>query len=173
MSGPVAIACALLLACVFAWAALAKLVRPARWRSALGRYGLGDRIERVAAYGVPAAEATAALLLLWGDARVGAALGLALVAAFSLAVLRARSLSGDRLPCGCFGGASTRDYREMLGRNALLAAASAVVLLAGRRDIALTLPAGGDRIAPTLTAGGLALLLWLVRQAAGSLRRRT
>ena len=171
MSGLIALASHLVLVCVFAWAAVAKIARPGRWRSALARYRLGPSLERIAAYGVPAAEGGVVALLLWGDPRAGAAFALALVSAFSLVVLRARALSGDRVPCGCFGAASTRDYREMLGRNALLAAGAGTLLFAEGRA-SWVAPDGNEVVAVTLTAVGALLVTWLVRQATLSLKRR-
>ena len=172
MPASLALVCHVVLVGVFAWALLAKLVRFETWRAALARYRLGFAVERAAAFGVPAAEGAVAVLLVWGDVRIGAALALALLSAFSLAVLRARATSGNRIPCGCFGAASTRDYREMLGRNAVLAAAAAGVLLAGRARVSWTAPEGAEVLAAALSAAGVALAAWVLRQAGPSLRRR-
>ncbi|HYZ47063.1 MAG TPA: MauE/DoxX family redox-associated membrane protein [Actinomycetota bacterium] len=161
------------LGCVFAWAAIAKLIGWRRWRSALSRYRLGGRIESAAAIGVPVAEALVVGLLLWGDVRAGASVAVALVALFSLVLLRARAAQGDRLPCGCFGGASTRDYRSMLARNALLATAAAIILSGGSSAISWTVPSGSDLLAALLTSIGLVLIAWIAWQTRASLRKRT
>lgn len=161
------------LVCVFAWAAAAKLFGWRRWRTALARYRLGGRLEAAAAIGVPLGEALVVALLLWGDVRVAASVVIALVAMFSLVLLRARAAQGDRLPCGCFGGTSTRDYRLMLTRNASLAGAAAVVLYEGSSTIPWTVPTGSDLIAALLTSTGLVLLAWIGWQTRLSLRKRT
>lgn len=151
---------ALLLAVAFAWAALAKAARPRAWKAALDGYALSRPVRGTAFFVVPAAEAGAvALLLLGGHAtRAGAALSVALLSAFSLAVLRARRLGGDRLPCGCFGGNGSRDYRLMLVRNSVLAVVAAAAL-STRHE--LDVPRG-DEVLPAVLAGlGLALVGWL------------
>ncbi|MFN2589009.1 MAG: MauE/DoxX family redox-associated membrane protein [Actinomycetota bacterium] len=165
---------ALVLALTFGWAALAKVVRYDSWRTALGGYRLPEGLARVAAPGVPLAEAaTAAALVAGGDTtRAGAALGVALVAAFSLAVLRARRPGDDRLPCGCFGGAGRRDYRLMLVRNAFLGAVAAVVLLVPRvAAFELDAPDASQMVPAALAALGLALLAWVLWAAARGVRR--
>ena len=156
------------LAIVFGWASVAKLLRPRRWRAALDGYRLPSPVARSASLGVPGAEAAVAGLVVAGATRSGAALALALLAAFSLAVVRARHLAGDRLPCGCFGRAAVRDYRTMLIRNALLALLAAVVLLAGR-DIALgrglDVPSSGELIPAALLCLGTGLVVYVLRRA--------
>ncbi|MBA2426140.1 MAG: hypothetical protein H0V60_03540 [Actinobacteria bacterium] len=162
---------ALLLGLTFAWAGAAKLVRWREWRSALGGYGLGAT-EAPAAVGVPAAELMAAGLIASGSTRSGAALTMALLAGFSLTVVRARSSRGDRLPCGCFGGTSERDYRTMLARNALLAVLAVPVVTAGA-DIdllaAVSVPSGAEIVPAGLAVAGLGLAAWTLRRAAGYL----
>ena len=151
---------ALLLAVAFAWAALSKAARPRAWKAALDGYGLARPVRRTTLFAVPAAEAAAAaLLLLGGDAtRAGAALSVALLSAFSLAVLRARRLRGDRLPCGCFGGSGRRDYRLMLVRNSVLAAVAAAAL-STRHE--LDAPGAGEAVPAILAGLGIALIAWL------------
>ena len=161
------------LACVFAWAAAAKLFGWRTWRSALARYRLGGRLEAVAAIGVPLGEALVVVLLLWGDVRVAASVVVALVAMFSLVLLRARAAQGTRLPCGCFGGTSTRDYRLMLVRNASLAVAAAVILYGGSSSVSWTVPSGSELVAMLLTSIGLLLLAWITWQTRSALRKRT
>lgn len=165
---------ALFLAAAFAWAAVAKVVRFAAWREALAGYRLPDVAEVAARPLVPLVEAvTAALLLAGGGAsRAGAALALALTAAFSLAVLRARRLQGDRLPCGCFGGSGRRDYRLMLVRNATLGGAAALALLLPA--VASVEPAAPDpsQVLPAaLAAAGVGLVAWLALAARKGFRR--
>ena len=160
------------LASIFTWAAIAKVARPGRWRSALARYELGRPLERVAAFGVPIAEALTVVVLLWGDARVGAALVAALISLFSLAIVRAREMQGDRIPCGCFGRASTRDVKDLLARNAFLGLGAAIVLLSGRRELEWTFPGASELVATLLVVLGMVLIAWVVSQASNTLRRR-
>lgn len=154
-----------LLALAFAWAAIAKVTRFAAWRGALRGYRLPKPVEASALVLVPVVEVVAAVLLVGGGdvTKAGAALSVALLAGFSLAVLRARRLGGDRLPCGCFGGAGTRDYRLMLVRNAFLGAVAAAVLLVP--DVAgyeLEAPDASQAIPALLVGLGIALIGWLV-----------
>lgn len=153
-----------LLAIAFFWAAVAKASRPSAWRSALLGYRLPDGIVTPALVFVPVVELVTGLLLAAGGvgSKAGAALSVALLAAFSLAVLRARRLQGDRLPCGCFGGAGTRDYRLMLVRNAFLGAVAALVLLVPRvARFELEAPRGSQLVPALLVAVGVALIGWL------------
>jgi len=162
-------AVSLLLAATFAWAALTKVVGWRRWREALGHYRLG-RGEWLASGAVPAAEALASLLLASGAEKVGGALTLALVSAFSLAAVRARPGEGDGHPCGCFGAADAPDHRLLLLRNGLLAAAGTFVLIAAPGP--QLLPPNPSEILPAgLVAVGVVAAAWLVWQTATSLRR--
>lgn len=153
-----------LLAVAFFWAAVAKASRPSAWRTALLGYRLPDGIVAPALVLVPVFEILTAVLLSGGGTatRAGAALSVALLAAFSLAVLRARRLRGDRLPCGCFGGTGSRDYRLMLVRNAFLGAVAALVLLVPRvARYELEAPPASQLVPALLVAVGVALLGWL------------
>jgi hypothetical protein len=158
----------LLLAVTFAWASIAKLLRWTRWRDAVARYRLGGAA-LTTEFAVPAVEAGVAALLLWGDARVGAAASLSLVSIFSLAVLRARAQEGDSLPCGCFGGATERDYRHMLVRNASIAALAALVLA---QPPDLQSPSTEEALPAALTLLGACGIAWLAHHASASLLRR-
>lgn len=158
-------AAALLLAAAFAWAVLAKAARPGAWRDALPGYRLPVRTTRLTLFAVPLAEAGAAVLLLSGDdvSKAGAALSVALLAGFSIAVLRARRLQGDRLPCGCFGGAGRRDYRIMLVRNAFLGGlAAAVLVVPDAWTFEIGSPGVSQLLPAALAALGVALVVWLV-----------
>ena len=153
-----------LLAVAFVWAAVAKASRPSAWRVALGGYRLPGPLLVPALVGVPAAEILAGFLLAAGGVatRAGAALCVGLLAAFSLAVLRARRLQGDRLPCGCFGGNGSRDYRLMLVRNAFLGGVAAAVLLVPRlADYELEAPSSSQVVPALLVVVGVALIAWL------------
>ncbi|MDQ3752179.1 MAG: hypothetical protein M3333_04735 [Actinomycetota bacterium] len=172
MSDTLAFIAALALAATFAWAAAAKAVWAAGWRTVVVGFGFRGRVEPIVAVGVPIVELAVALTILWGSAKAGAAMAMALVAAFSAAVVRARTLQGDRLPCGCFGRATVRDYRTMLARNALGGCLTAVVLLgggdAGIFDAAAA-PSGPELIPAALTCLGTILAGWTLWRA-GPLR---
>jgi uncharacterized membrane protein YphA (DoxX/SURF4 family) len=162
-----------LLALAFAWAALAKLSSPRRWRRSLAVHDLPPRFGAAVAIATPAAELATAALIAGVGARIGAALALALLSVFTLALLRARSIAGDRLPCGCFGTSGERDWRAMIARNVLLGALAVYAIAAGG-DLALTgveAPSPGQLAAAALTAAGLALAVWTAGSVRSALRR--
>lgn len=157
------------LAALFAWAAAAKAAWPDGWRGAVAGFGLG-RAEPFVILGVPVVELAVAVTIVWGSARAGAALALTLLAAFSAAVVRARPLRGDRLPCGCFGRATVRDYRAMLARNAAGGGLAAIVVLAGPRSgIAEpgAAPSVPELIPAALMCLGAAIAGWTLWRAGG------
>jgi hypothetical protein len=150
-----------LLAVVFAWAAAVKVLRFRRWRVEVAGYGLpADGLVSAA---VPLAEAGVPVLVMSGFPAAAAIVGLALLAAFSGAILRARRLQGDRLPCGCFGGRKRRDYRLLLARNLGLGVV-AMAALAGPTRRPWT-DIGPAEVLPILLLGvGLAVTALLVRE---------
>jgi uncharacterized membrane protein YphA (DoxX/SURF4 family) len=162
---------AALLGVTFVWAAVAKLVRWARWREALRAYALPPGVARLATPSVPIVELAVAALVLSGRTKVGAALTLVLLSGFSGALLHAQQRRGNRLPCGCFGRATERDYRLMLARNALLAGLAAVLLVT-RGDVwvadGLSTPSAADLLPVLLVVGGVGLGVWLVLRTLGS-----
>lgn len=161
----------LLLALAFAWAAIAKLSGFERWRTALAGYGLPTSIERPAAILVPVAELAVAFVTIAVSVRLGVLVALTLLALFSAAILRARSIKGDRLPCGCFGGSSVRHYTTMLVRNAALGIL-AVVALFGDADPSASVPTGNEIFPAGLALAGLALVGWIAAQTSRSLSKR-
>ena len=164
---------AIVLGSAFLWSAVAKLSDMTGWGRALERYRLPVWAARPVPTGVPLVEAGVTVLFLTSQTRVAGALALALLAAFSLAVLRARRFEGDRLPCGCFGSDRARDYRTMLLRNALLGSVAATLLIEGR-DVDLfdgiSLDPGRDIVPAMLTLVAILLGLWLFRTLVRSLR---
>lgn len=169
LSAAVRVVC-LALGATFAWAAIAKLLGWRRWTKALARYRLGRGLQSTASVAVPAAEAVASGLLVSGVHRAGGAVAIALLAAFSFAVVRARAFDDDA-PCGCLGRADVSDYRHVLARNAVLTAAAAFVLLAGR-EVTTSAAAAAEAFPVVLVAVGLVAMAWLVWQSSASLWRR-
>jgi hypothetical protein len=164
-----------LLVAVFGWAALAKLADGSAWRAALEGYGLGRGIRTTALIGVPVAEAGIVVVMLAFSTRAAAALTVALLASFSLAVLRAREIKGDRLPCGCFGKATDRDYRLMLVRNGALGVLAAFVLLSGSEEGLLaeaSMPDGGEVAPAVLALAGVLIAWWTVKQTTSAWRKK-
>src|SRR5436190_10857443 len=125
-------------AATFAVAFLAKITAPGAWRSTLRGYELPPRVARTARWGVPSSEVAVPILALLGWPRPAAWIASGLLVAFTLATVRARLLRGPRLTCGCFGGARTRDWRALIGRNLALGALTGLWLVAA--------PAAGLRV---------------------------
>lgn len=162
----------MLLALAFGWAAVAKLINFASWREILGRYGFPQRLRGVTSVATPVIELMIAALILFISPRIGAVVAIAALALFSLAILNARTLNGDRLPCGCFGSSSERDYKTMLVRNGVLGAVAAAVLLS-ENDIEsalLRVPTGADAVPAVLVFVGCALIVWIAWHASASMR---
>jgi hypothetical protein len=165
---------AVILAAVFAAAALTKAAGRRAWLVALDAYGLEGRSRSLAAALVPAAEAAVAALALMGQGRAAAALALALLALFTAAIVRARGRLGPRLPCGCLGGQKPRDHRALIARNGGLAVLAAAVLAAGQEVRvldALQLPGGAEVLPALLALAGAGALAWTIRSARAALRR--
>ncbi len=175
MPDPLLWICQALLASVLGWAAVAKVAQWGAWRSSLSSYGIPRPMEGPVAILVPLAEAEVVAFVLVGLTRVAMAAALALLAGFCLAVLRARSRAGDRLPCGCFGKTEARDYRLMLVRNAALGVVAGAVLLAGREASPVSpseVPPADEILPALLAAAGIVLGAWMLKHATSLMRRR-
>ena len=163
----------ILLALAFAWAAVAKIVAYRRWQQVLERYGLARPLRMAAAPAVPLFEVTIAAVTLFVSPRIGAIAAVAALAVFSLAIMRARALQGDRLPCGCFGGSSERNYQTMVVRNAVLGALATIVLISRiESTIDLPAPTASEALPVGLVVLGAALAIWTGLQASTYLRHR-
>jgi hypothetical protein len=162
-----------LIAIVFAWSAVSKMIRPQSWRTVLQRYRLGA-ISTATLLLVPVAEALVVALVLMGETRAAGAMSVGMLSAFTLAVVRLRDLEGDRLPCGCFGSNKVRDYRVVLLRNTILGIAAAV-MLAGSRDVDLLegvgVPGGGQIVPALLMVSAVAVAVWLLYSVTRSFKR--
>jgi hypothetical protein len=173
-SGDVGGAAAAVLAIAFSAAAAAKVARPRRWRRALSAYRLPDGVTRAAAVGVPVGELAIALLPVLGLGSIAGGGAVAALVAFSAAIVLARVRSGPRLACGCFGTAAVRDYRALLGRNAVLLVVALVAWLEGADAWVggeVAAPAARDALPAVLVIVGLALIAWLVTSAVTLVRR--
>jgi hypothetical protein len=158
----------------FGVAVVAKAMRWSAWRRSLAGYALPPWIERPARVGVPAVELGIAVLPLLGYASTAGLGALFTLGAFSAAVVWGRVRVGPRIGCGCFAGDRVRDYRYLLGRNALLMAIAAVAWRRGV-DVAPTVsvvrPSGNDVLAAILVVLGLALAAWVVVRTVVVVRR--
>jgi peroxiredoxin len=158
----------LLLAFVFAVAAVAKLVGPAGTRAAIEAFGVPARLAAPGALLLPITElAIAVALIPAATGRWGALAAVALLAIFSLAI--ARTLRAGSTPdCNCFGGLTQTEVgRGTLVRNLLLAGIAAFVALSGQSVSALrwiTVPAAQDRLGIALMIACLAALGWFCWQ---------
>jgi uncharacterized membrane protein YphA (DoxX/SURF4 family) len=113
------------LAIVLAASAGAKLVAPARTRSSFETLGLPAA--QALAILVPVTELTTAVALV-AVPRIGAALALALLTAFS-AFLSRQITRGSTAPCACFGQVRRRPIaRADLVRNGVLLSLAALTL---------------------------------------------
>jgi hypothetical protein len=149
-------AAAAILAVSFAWAALSKIAGWSRWRRTLAAHALPPLPARVAAWGVPAAESLVPILGLLGRPRAAAAVALASIVVFTLALVRLALRDGPRVACGCFGRGSI-DVRLALARNVAIALAAAVSWSIAPFDPVLRLPRVEDTLPALLVTGALAV----------------
>jgi hypothetical protein len=166
--------CSLFLALVFAWAALAKIAAPDRWRKDLTAYRLGRPFRALGWLLLPWLELLVTLTAVAGALRVSAGLALVLLVTFSATILRARIVAGsDQLACGCFGGHATRDYRLLLLRNAVLAAPAVYVIVARPGPLGDPFLGSAQPQAPLLF-GALVVVAaaWILWQVRSRLRQR-
>ncbi|MPZ68402.1 MAG: hypothetical protein GEU71_02610 [Actinobacteria bacterium] len=164
-------AAAVLVAVLFGWAAVNKIARRGRWIEALSGYQLPAPLVRFFSIAVPLAEVSIVVLMLSGRTKVGGAAAVVLLSSFSGAIVRARAARGDRLPCGCFGGNRTLDFKLMLMRNALIGALAAITLFGPGVSVLSDWdpPAGGELVPFILVLIGAGLFTWLGRAAAVAL----
>jgi thiol-disulfide isomerase/thioredoxin/uncharacterized membrane protein YphA (DoxX/SURF4 family) len=153
----------LLLAAVFALAAVMKLADRAGTRTAVGEFGVPEPLRGSVAALLPVAElAVAGALLVPGAARWGALGGVALLAAFIAAMGRSMA-RGEAPDCHCFGALASEPvgWRTLL-RNLLLAAVAIFVVAGGWSSPGPSAVAWLGHLSPAgtvATAGGGALAL--------------
>ena len=153
----------------FTWAAVAKVLNLSGWKQALDSYRLPRPVRAVSVVAVPMVELVPGALVFARRPAAAGAVGLALVAIFSLALVRAKRSSDGRLPCGCFGQTKERDVGALLARNALLASVAAVVLVNARSDAVF--PSSSIEFVPIgLIVLGFGLMWWMATQAMSQLR---
>jgi hypothetical protein len=163
------------LAATFAWAGIAKLIAYQAWRVAVAGYRLPEPVERAARPLVPVVELGVAVVAIGGRTKLAAALTLALVGAFSLALVRGRAIHGDRLPCGCFGGRDESSAVAMMWRNGALGVLALGVISSPREPrlfAGFRPPDGVEVVALLLVVTGIVVAAWMAWQVMGSLRRR-
>jgi thiol-disulfide isomerase/thioredoxin/uncharacterized membrane protein YphA (DoxX/SURF4 family) len=144
----------LVLTVVFAVAGSAKLLDLQGSRDAARAFGVPGRLTTAVALGVPIAEIAIAVLLLPAATRWWAAIAaLGLLLVFCGAIGRAMA-RGEAPECHCFGQlhSAPAGWRTLV-RNAVLAAAAAFIVVAGRDD------AGASTVAWTSRLHGVD---WLV-----------
>jgi hypothetical protein len=165
------------LAAIFGFAAVGKLADSDATRRTLGEFGLSERLARVAALALPAAElAAVGLLIPNATARAGALLALVLLAAFVAGIVRSL-LRGEQPDCNCFGGVHSAPVGPLtLARNLALAGVAGLVVIAGpgeslgALDSAVVLAVGGALAGLLLI--GLAWFCWQLFKQNGRLLTR-
>jgi uncharacterized membrane protein YphA (DoxX/SURF4 family) len=141
----------LLLAGVWAWAALAKISDPDAAVRAVRAYQLlPEALVRPVAWGLPFAQLALAVLLAVGLAtRLAAACSAVLLGLFVVAIASAWA-RGLQIHCGCFGGGGpaagvqARDYLIELVRDAGLLAAAALLAWRPHSRLALDRRLGSE-----------------------------
>lgn len=129
---PAVLAARVLLAGVFATAAVTKLSDRGAALRAVEDFGLGSRAASAVARTLPLVELLVAVAMLVNPlARVAAAAAVVLLAGFSAGI--ANALRKGRAPdCGCFGGISAKPVsRWTLVRNGVLGALAVLVVASG------------------------------------------
>ncbi|MBS1892957.1 MAG: redoxin domain-containing protein [Actinobacteria bacterium] len=156
----------LLLAAVFAVAAVGKLTGRSRTVETLAEFGVAEPLRRPVAIALPLAELAIAIALLPAATAAWAALTAAiLLAVFTAAVARTLAL-GREVDCNCFGSLGpSRISRWTLARNAILLVLAGGVAIAAQGDPGTSAVAWlGD-----LDTAGVAILVAAVAVVAAAL----
>src|SRR5919197_4832588 len=163
----------IVLACLFAWAAILKVARFGTWRRVIEGFRFPPFVEMPARFLVPFMEGTVAVLVI-AVPRAGGFLALALLLAFTASLIRARYVSGTEVPCGCFSGAKTQDYRLLLARNGGMAALALLTIITGSSPGigGISVPHAGDLVPALLAAVGVIFAAKVLRRVGLVLRSR-
>ena len=166
--GDVTLAARALLFCIFAVAALAKLLARDTSSVEFRDFGVPARIAKLTEpLLVPAELAVATSLLIQPTARIGAVAATLLLLIFIAGVANALR-NGRRPQCGCFGGLHAEPIgNSTLVRNALLTAVAAFAAATGPGTGLGRWLSAGSHIAIT---GGLAVAVMATLVARGRLR---
>jgi len=155
----------------FLYAGSRKAASPAAWYRTLRQHQLAGPVRFAAFAIVPWVEIGTAVVGVTTDARTGGLLALAMLAAFVLAILRVHRRTGSQqVPCGCFGGMTERDYREVLVRNGALAALALLVVVAAPEGGVLHV--GGAAEVALAVGVACAATLWASQQLQVATSRR-
>lgn len=150
-----------LVAWVFLWAGVTKLLRPDGAARAVVDFGITKSPSRAAGRSVGVLEVGIALFLVVpGTARLGASMATLVLVVFTGLIGRALH-SGRDFPCFCFGTEASRISRGSLARSASLAALTGTVTIAFpalRPDPLETVLAA----AASLSIVGAAVVGWLL-----------
>ena len=162
-------AAALVLAIVFAWAAIAKLRTPAETTASF--HGLGLPAAPALARAVPLVELGVAVALLAAPS-LAAWIALPILLAFSIVIARAVA-AGSTVTCACFGTAATRRGDDEIGRPVSVVELVRNAGLGGLAIVASGSAAGWVRTSlPALVIVSVLVALARVGFAAVDLRRQ-
>ncbi|MCW2959427.1 MAG: hypothetical protein JWP18_2230 [Solirubrobacterales bacterium] len=163
----------LVLALVFAVAAVGKLLDVGGSRQAVRDFGVPDRFAGPIGVLLPAGEALIAVALLVQSVAVAAAVAAALLLGVFVAAIGRLLAKGEAPDCHCFGQIHSEPAGiATLGRNGVLAAAALVVAVAGPGASLATLEAAEVAvIALGVAVVGLAAYAWTLRAEVQELRR--
>jgi hypothetical protein len=160
---------------VFGWGAAMKLARRREWRRSLADHHLPHLVESVARFAVPTAEGIVAVTAILGYARFAGVVAAGLLVAFTASAVRARRFADGQVPCGCFGGRRSRDWKVLVARNLVLlglAVATAVAGAGPRIELPGT-PTGSDLLPAVLATAGLLVAGWVAVAVALAFRPGT
>jgi thiol-disulfide isomerase/thioredoxin len=131
----VSVVARLVLAAVFLWAGLLKLIALPPARDALSAFGLRGRPAHIIGWVLPFIEIAVALALVWpATAFAGAVVSLLLLSVFTFLIYSTLQ-RGDAPPCNCFGTVSAKPMdQRTLWRNGVLLLLAAAAVTAGLPD---------------------------------------
>lgn len=160
-----AVVARVVLAAVFLWAGLLKLMALPPARDALAGFGINGRVGLAVGWTLPVVEIVVALALIWpATALAGAVVSLLLLAAFT-ALVFVTLRRGAAPPCNCFGAISARPIdRSTITRNVVLTTTAVVAVVVGMSDPGPSLVAwaGGGAVGGGLVVACASLAIALI-----------